>query len=121
MPQNIHVYMREHEYSHVDQVKSSQKSFNKSRDRKSADTAATEFVTEAINIIVKSIIILEEKTKLSSPLIDGPRSSFISGNKCFYTAYDRPTHASTIQHINSINSFIHSGHFSSAPSSPLLL
>jgi len=43
------------------QVKSSQKSFNSSRDRNSADTAAAEFVTQAINIIVKSIIVLEEK------------------------------------------------------------
>jgi len=42
-------------------VKSSQKSFNRSRDRHSADTAATELVTLAINIIVKTIIILEEK------------------------------------------------------------
>ena len=44
----------------VCKVKSSQKSFNRSRDRNSADTAATEFVTLAINIIVKSIIILGE-------------------------------------------------------------
>ena len=47
----------------VTRVKSSQsqKSFNSSRYRNSADTAAAEFVTLAINIIVKSIIVIEGK------------------------------------------------------------
>ena len=56
-------------------VKSSQKSFNRSRGKNSADTAATEFVTQAINIIVKNITIQEKITKLPSPPMGGPRRS----------------------------------------------
>ena len=44
-----------------DQIKSSQKSFIRSRDKNSADTAATEFVTQAINIIVKKYYNAREK------------------------------------------------------------